>query len=59
MEEITIRGTKARQNLLVWSERVADCRSNGQAVTRWCADHGIKPKSIMLYVFISSKVCNR
>ena len=45
MEEITIRGTKARQNLLVWSERVADCRSSGQAVTRWCAEHGIKPKT--------------
>ena len=26
MEEITIRGTRAQQNLMEWSRRVADCR---------------------------------
>ena len=45
MNELTIRGSKAQQNLLEWSRRVADCRSSGLAVTRWCADHGIKPKT--------------
>ena len=45
MGELTIRGAQAQQNLLEWSKRVAECRSSGQAVTRWCADHGIKPKT--------------
>ena len=31
--------------LLEWSQRVADCRSSGQSVTRWCAEHDIKPKT--------------
>ena len=45
MEEITIRGTMARRNLMEWSQRVADCRGSGLSVTRWCAEHGIKPKT--------------
>ena len=45
MEEITIRGTKAQRNLMEWSQRVADCRSSGLSVTRWCAEHSIKPKT--------------
>lgn len=45
MNDLTIRSAKAQQNLLEWSRRVADCRSSGLAVTRWCADHGIKPKT--------------
>ena len=45
MNDLTIRSAKAQQNLLEWSQRVADCRSSGLAVTRWCADHGIKPKT--------------
>ena len=45
MGELTIRGAQAQQNLLEWSKRVAECRSSGQAVTRWCADRGIKPKT--------------
>ena len=45
MNDLTIRRAKAQQNLLEWSRRVADCRSSGLAVTRWCADHGIKPKT--------------
>ncbi|MBR4192710.1 MAG: IS66 family insertion sequence element accessory protein TnpB [Oscillospiraceae bacterium] len=45
MNDLTIRSAKAQQNLLEWSRRVADCRSSGFAVTRWCADHGIKPKT--------------
>ena len=45
MGELTIRGAHAQQNLLEWSQRIAECRSSGQAVTRWCADRGIKPKT--------------
>ena len=45
MEEITIRGTRAQRNLMEWSRRVADCRGSGLSVTRWCAEHGIKPKT--------------
>ena len=45
MNELTIRGARAQQNLLEWSRRVAECRSSGQAVSRWCAEHGIKPKT--------------
>ena len=45
MGELTIRSAKAQRNLLEWSQRVADCRSSGQSVTRWCAEHNIKPKT--------------
>ncbi len=45
MEEITIRGTRARRNLMEWSQRVSDCRSSGLSVTRWRAEHSIKPKT--------------
>ena len=45
MVELTIRGTRAQQNLMEWSRRVADCRSSGMSVTRWCAEHNVKPKT--------------
>ena len=45
MGEITIRGTRAQQNLMEWSRRVADCRSSGMSVTRWCTEHNVKPKT--------------
>lgn len=45
MNELTIRGAKAQQNLLEWSQHVADCRSSGVSVSRWCAEHDIKPKT--------------
>ena len=45
MGELTIRGTQAQRNLLEWSQRVADCRSSGLSVTRWCSEHDIKPKT--------------
>ena len=45
MGELTIRSAQAQQNLLEWSQRVANCRSSGQSVTGWCAEHGIKPKT--------------
>ena len=45
MGELTIRSAQAQRNLLEWSQRVAECRSSGQSVTRWCAEHDIKPKT--------------
>ena len=45
MDELTIRSGKAQRNLLEWSQRVADCRSSGQSLTRCCAEHNIKPKT--------------
>ena len=45
MGEVTIRGVRAQRNLLEWSQRVAECRSSGLSVTRWCAEHEIKPKT--------------
>ena len=45
MGELTIRGTRAQQNLMEWSRRVADCRSSGMSVTRWCTEHNVKPKT--------------
>ena len=45
MGELTIRRAQAQRNLLEWSQRVAECRSSGLSVTRWCAEQGIKPKT--------------
>lgn len=45
MNEQTIRGAKARQNLQKWSQRVVECRSSGISVSQWCAEHGINPKT--------------
>ena len=45
MGELTIQGAQAQRNLLEWSRRVADCRSSGLSVTRWCTEHDIKPKT--------------
>ena len=45
MSELTIRSAHAQRNLLEWSQRVAECRSSGLSVTRWCAEHDIKPKT--------------
>ena len=45
MSDLTIRSAQAQRNLLEWSQRVAECRSSGLSVTRWCAEHDIKPKT--------------
>ena len=45
MSELTIRSAQAQRNLLEWSHRVAECRNSGISVTRWCAEHDIKPKT--------------
>ena len=45
MDSVTIRSVKAQRSLMEWSQRVAKCRSSGQSVTKWCAEHDIKPKT--------------
>ena len=45
MNEMTIRRAGRQQNLLAWSRRVADCRSSGLSVNRWCAEHGINTRT--------------
>ena len=45
MDSVTIRSVKAQRSLMEWSQRVADCRSSGQPVARWCAEHDINPKT--------------
>ena len=45
MDEMTIRQAGRQQSLLTWSQRVAECRSSGLSVNRWCAEHDIRPKT--------------
>ena len=45
MSELTIQSTARQQRLLEWSQMIADCRSSGLTVSRWCSDHGIKTKT--------------
>ena len=45
MTELTIQSTTRQKHLLEWSQRVADCRSSGLSVSRWCTEHDIKPKT--------------
>ena len=45
MTELTIQSTTKQKHLLEWSQRVADCRSSGLSVSRWCTEHDIKPKT--------------
>ena len=42
---MTIQRAGRQQKLLAWSQRVADCRSSGLSVNRWCAEHDIRPKT--------------
>ena len=45
MTELTLQSATKQKNLLEWSQRVADCRSSGLSVSRWCTEHDIKPKT--------------
>ena len=45
MDEMTLQRAGRQQNLLAWSQHVADCRSSGLSVNRWCAEHNIRPKT--------------
>lgn len=38
-------GAERQQDLMLWSRRVAECHSSGMTVERWCAEHGINPKT--------------
>lgn len=45
MDNETNQSVKTQHSLMEWSRRVAECRSSGLAVRRWCAEHDIKPKT--------------
>lgn len=45
MTELTIQSTTRQKHLLEWSQRVADCRSSGLSVSRWCKEHDINIKT--------------
>ena len=45
MTELTIQSTTRPKHLLEWSQRVADCRSSGLSVSRWCKEHDINIKT--------------
>ena len=45
MTELTIQSSTKQKHLLEWSQRVAECRSSGLSVSRWCAENNIKPKT--------------
>lgn len=39
------REVAQRYRMNQWIETIRECRSSGQAVTEWCADHGVSIKS--------------
>lgn len=39
------REATQKYRLSQWTEIIRECRSSGQTVTSWCADHDINPKS--------------
>lgn len=45
MTELTIQSTARQRRLLEWSQKIAECRSSGLSVSRWCSDHGINLKT--------------
>lgn len=44
-KELTIQTLGRRQRLLEWSQKVAECRSSGMSVKRWCSENGTTPKT--------------
>ena len=40
-----VQAMKHAVKLQEWSERIAECRSSGQTVKAWCAQHGIAIKT--------------
>ena len=44
-KELTIQTLGQRQRLLEWSQKVAECRSSGMSVKRWCSENGTTPKT--------------
>lgn len=41
MSKTGLQTINHQNNLALWSEQIADCRSSGQTVSQWCAAHGI------------------
>ncbi len=39
------REVTQKYRLNQWTEIIRECRSSGQTVSKWCADHDINPKS--------------
>ena len=35
----------ADQRLAVWTQRIAECRSSGTSVKRWCRENGVSEKT--------------
>jgi hypothetical protein len=47
---------KNRYRLQQWTEIIRDCRSSGQTVVRWCADHEVNVKSYYYWLKKSVKL---
>jgi transposase-like protein len=43
--ELNTREVTQKYRLSQWTEIIRECRSSGQTVSAWCADHDINPKS--------------
>ncbi len=41
----SVHELKHAAQLQEWSAKVAECRSSGNSVKAWCAEHGISPKT--------------
>lgn len=41
MSKTGLQTINHQNNLALWSDQIADCRSSGQTVSQWCATHGI------------------
>lgn len=41
MSKTGLQTINHQNNLALWSEQIADCRSSGQTVSQWCAAHGL------------------
>ena len=41
MSKTGLQTINHQNNLALWSEQIADCRSSGQTVSQWCVAHGI------------------
>jgi hypothetical protein len=43
--ELNTREVANQYRLNKWTEIVRECRSSGQTISAWCADHNINPKT--------------
>lgn len=41
MSKTGLQTINHQNNLALWSDQIADCRSSGQTVSQWCAAHGL------------------